>query len=89
MNLLDKKFLNVKEAAQIYPFSQQALRYIIFNAKHNGAESFIRRIGKRKIIILRDKFEDWIENNGNIPIQNNNKNKFRIRKITKINKKNL
>lgn len=54
-------FLTVKQASEQYPaFSQNSLRWIIFNSKLNGAAAFIRRVG-RKILIDNDAFVAWID----------------------------
>jgi hypothetical protein len=53
-------FSTVKQASQKFPaFSENSLRWIIFNSKLNGATSFIRKVG-RKILIDDDAFVSWI-----------------------------
>ena len=42
-------------------FTAPMLRYYILHAHQNGLSTAIRRIGK-KIIIRKDLFIDWIEN---------------------------
>lgn len=39
------------------------LRWILFNSKYNGADCFVRRIGKRKLLISPPKFFTWLESN--------------------------
>jgi len=42
-------------------FSESAIRWHIFNAKRNGLDPHIRRIG-RKVLVNVAGFRDWIEN---------------------------
>lgn len=42
-------------------FSNAMLRYYIINAHKNGLAPAIRRLG-RKVLIRRDLFVDWLEN---------------------------
>lgn len=44
-------------------FSESSIRWHIFNAKRNGLEPHIRRIG-RKVLINVAGFQSWIENQG-------------------------
>lgn len=44
-------------------FSEASIRWHIFNAKRNGLEPHIRRIG-RKVLINVAGFQSWIENQG-------------------------
>lgn len=54
-------FLTVRQTSEHYPaFTQNSLRWIIFNSKLNGATTFIRKVG-RKILIDADGFEKWID----------------------------
>jgi hypothetical protein len=54
-------FLTVKQTSEKYPaFTQNSIRWIIFNSKFNGASAFIRRVG-RKILIDNDAFVAWID----------------------------
>ena len=54
-------FLTVKQTSQKFPaFSENSLRWIIFNSKLNGATSFIRKVG-RKVLIDADGFVSWID----------------------------
>ena len=55
-------FLTVKQVAEKFPaFSENSLRWIIFNSKTNGATAFIRKVG-RKVLIDADGFASWIDN---------------------------
>ncbi len=57
------QLLSVKQLSQIFPaFSELSLRWIIFNKKTNGAHVFVKKIGKRKIVIDSLKFKEWVEN---------------------------
>lgn len=42
-------------------FSEPALRYYVLHAHKNGLDKAIRRIGARKLVIRRDLFIAWIE----------------------------
>ena len=54
-------FSTVKQTAEKHPaFTQNSLRWIIFNSKLNGATSFIRKVG-RKVLIDDDAFVCWID----------------------------
>lgn len=54
-------FLTVKQLSQKYPaFSENSLRWIIFNSKLNGATAFIRKVG-RKVLIDEIGFVSWID----------------------------
>ena len=54
-------FLTVKQTSQKYPaFSENSLRWIIFNSKINGATAFIRKVG-RKVLLDDDGFVGWID----------------------------
>jgi hypothetical protein len=57
------EFLTFKDFCQKYSsiIRPGGLRWIIFNSKQNGSECFIRRVGKRKILISPQKFFDWLE----------------------------
>jgi hypothetical protein len=53
-------FSTVKQTAEKHPaFTQNSLRWIIFNSKFNGATRFILKVG-RKILIDDDGFIEWI-----------------------------
>jgi len=39
------------------------LRHLIFNAKHNGFDAVIRRVGRR-VLLNESAFVVWIEKNG-------------------------
>jgi len=54
-------FLTVRQVSDKYPaFSENSLRWIIFNSKLNGATAFIRKVG-RKVLIDDDGFVSWID----------------------------
>jgi hypothetical protein len=56
------KLSTVRQLSEKFPaFSQASIRWIIFNAQHNGASSFIHKIG-RKIVIDDDAFLQWVSN---------------------------
>ncbi|KPJ67443.1 MAG: hypothetical protein AMJ43_04070 [Coxiella sp. DG_40] len=64
MQNLENTWLTVKQAAEIFPFSESSLRWIIFHKKHNGCSKCLRRIGSRKLLINAKQFEDWIDQQG-------------------------
>ena len=56
-----RKLVTVKKLSELYsPFSQGSIRSLIFQAKHNGLEPALLRIGRR-VLIDADKFEAWLE----------------------------
>lgn len=61
MSEVIQKFAAVKELPKLHPsFSEPALRYLIFNAKKNGLDKCLRKIG-RKILINVSAFESWVD----------------------------
>ena len=53
------KYLTVKEASKLFPFSESGIRWLIFNGQKNGFNSCVIRVGK-KILIEAEAFEAWI-----------------------------
>ena len=43
--------------------SMGSLRWILYNEKFNGADCFVRRLGKRKLLISPKLFLSWLESN--------------------------
>jgi hypothetical protein len=41
--------------------SESGLRWILFNSKQNGADCFVRRLGRRKLLISPQRFFSWLE----------------------------
>lgn len=69
MNQVDSKnyssrhLSSIKNLPSCYPgagFTEQSIRWWVFNSKENGLEGCIIRIG-RKILIDLDKFEQWLD----------------------------
>lgn len=61
MNTITNRLLSVAQFASEHPaFSQPALRHLIFDAKANGFDKVIRRIGKRKILLDETAFFNWV-----------------------------
>ena len=58
--IIQAKYASVKQLSQIYPFSESALRYWLFNSKSNGLEKCLRRIGA-KLLINLEQFDQWID----------------------------
>lgn len=59
------KYVTVREVASdpAFCFTVPMMRYYILNAHRNGLKAAIRRIGK-KVLIRRDLFIQWIEEQG-------------------------
>lgn len=62
-NLSD--YLTVKDFCRQYSsiISIGSLRWILFNSKFNGADCFVRRLGKRKLLVCPQLFLSWLEAN--------------------------
>lgn len=59
--MTDRDILTVKQLVNEYPaFTESGVRWWIFNAKHNGFESCMIRIGGR-IYVDRQAFQSWID----------------------------
>jgi hypothetical protein len=58
-------FLTIKDFCQKYPsiISEGSLRWILFNSKFNRSDCFVRRLGKRKLLISPQLFFSWLESN--------------------------
>lgn len=58
-------FLTIKGFCQRYPsiISEGSLRWILFNSKFNGSDIFVRRLGKRKLLVSPRLFFSWLESN--------------------------
>jgi len=61
-----KRFLTVAEAVELglYP-NQGGLRWLIFNAEHNGLKTALRRVGRR-ILIDGEEFIRWVDRQSDI-----------------------
>ena len=54
----------IKQVAQHEPsFSEASVRWHVFNAKRNGLDPHVRRIG-RKVLVNVAGFRQWIANQG-------------------------
>ena len=40
-----------------------SLRWILHQSKDNGADEFVRRLGKRKLLISPNRFFNWLDTN--------------------------
>lgn len=63
-NSNSKRLSTVKNLPSHYPdagFTQNSIRWQIFNASQNGFSHCIRRVG-RKVLIDLDAFEEWMDN---------------------------
>jgi len=59
------EFLTIKDFCERYSsiVTLGSLRWILFNSAQNGADCFVRRLGKRKLLISPKKFFTWVESN--------------------------
>ena len=57
-----KSYLTVKDFAGKHPiFSENSLRWMIFNRSTNGFESCFRKVGKKRIVIDETAFFEKID----------------------------
>ena len=55
-------YLTTKEFVKKHTFLPMGgLRHLLFNARSNGLEQAILRLGKRKILISEEGFFQWLE----------------------------
>lgn len=59
------EFLTLKDFCERYSsiISIGSLRWILYNSKINKADCFVRRIGKRRLLISPERFFAWVESN--------------------------
>ncbi len=56
-----KSYLTVKQVPERYPaFTENSIRWAIFNKETNGFKKCVRKVG-RKVLIIEDEFVQWIE----------------------------
>jgi hypothetical protein len=62
---IQKEYLTLKEFCKKYSsiVTEGSLRWLLFNAKQNNADFFVRRLGKRKLLICPELFFQWLETN--------------------------
>jgi hypothetical protein len=58
----DFDFLSIKDFCNRYAsiITEGSLRWILFNSKFNGANVFVRRLGRRKLVISPKLFFEWL-----------------------------
>ncbi len=58
-------YLTPKEFCKRYSsiISVGSLKWILFNSRFNGADSFVRKLGKRKLLISPKLFFSWLDSN--------------------------
>ncbi len=62
MENFSDQYLSIRDFCTQYPFIRESqLRWLLFNAKQNGTNSFIRRPGERRILISIPKFFEWLD----------------------------
>lgn len=55
------RLLTVDQFSQEYPaFSQGSLRFLIFEAKKNGFDHVLVRIGRR-VLLDETRFQEWVD----------------------------
>lgn len=61
-----QEYLTLKEFCKRYGniVTEGSMRWLLFNSKQNHAEFFVRRLGKRKLLISPDLFFQWLDKNG-------------------------
>ena len=61
-----QEYLTLKDFCKRYAsiVTEGSLRWLLFNARHNNADYFVRRLGKRKLLISPERFFQWLETNG-------------------------
>jgi hypothetical protein len=59
------EYLTLKKFCERYSsiITIGSLRWILFNSKFNGADYFVRRLGKRKLLVSPRLFLSWLELN--------------------------
>ena len=58
-------YLTVKDFCKQYSsiITVGGLRWILFNSATNGSDCFVRRLGKRKLLVSPQRFLLWLEAN--------------------------
>ncbi len=58
-------YLTVKDFCERYSsiVTEGSLRWILFNSGQNGSDCFVRRLGRRKLLISPKLFFAWVESN--------------------------
>lgn len=46
--------------------SMGGLRWILFKSEENGSDYFVRKIGRRKLLVSEKRFFEWLEKNERI-----------------------
>ena len=61
MEALTDRYLTVKQVVkeQLYP-SENGLRWLLFNSKHNGLHRAVRRVGRR-VLLHENEFRSWLD----------------------------
>jgi hypothetical protein len=59
---MKRKLKSIKELASLGPFSENTLRWLVFNASSNGLQALdaIVRVGRRVYVDI-DAFDRWID----------------------------
>ena len=57
-----KRFCTPQNLPELYPgaFTRGSLRWLLHNRENNGLAPAVKKIGKRKLIIDLDAFEQWL-----------------------------
>lgn len=61
-----QEYMSLKDFCKRYSsiVTEGSLRWILFNSKQNQADFFVRRLGKRKLLISPELFFQWLNRNG-------------------------
>lgn len=58
-----RSYLTVKQFSEKYPaFSENSLRWMIFNRSSNGYESAFRKVGLKRVLIDEAAFLEKVDN---------------------------
>ncbi len=65
-----KDYMSIKDFLKMYPnlVSLGSLRWLLQKSKDNGSDYFVRKIGKRKLVISPKLFMEWLEMRKRAPI---------------------
>lgn len=61
-NVKDYLFLN--QFSEATGISKGQINWIIFNRKRNGADHFLRRLGRKRWMASPARFYEWLEKEG-------------------------
>lgn len=64
-----KDYMTINDFCKKYSniISRGSLRWLLHKSDLNGSNYFVRKIGKRKLVISPKLFEEWLENRERAP----------------------